>query len=376
MPDVRGAIQTERGEPGGQLMKTMRIALLGALTLIAACERPESGDKQDEQAAADKATPVEAVVVDRGPLAREVVASGVAAGIREAYVVSQTQGTIQKVAFRLGQYVKEGQLLVQVENAVQKAAYEQAKKQAATATINLDAVQKLYDQGNASEAELTQAQSQATGAQAQLEQARKQYQDTRITAPIAGYIAQTEQAIEEGNALGGGTLVTRVVSLYSLKTTINVGEEEVGLLRPGLPADVRVMAVQGEAFEGKVTAIGAGANPATGSYPVEVVWKNTKDRAVKSGMSVRVRIVTGDPDTVVMIPDRALTEINGRQAVYVARNRRATPRFVELGRALNTLREVTRGLDPGDTLLTSGITTMANGDTLQVTLTGTSVGSL
>lgn len=357
-------------------MKTMRIALLGALTLLVACERPGSGDKKENEAAVEKATPVEAVVVDRGPLAREVVASGVAAGIREAYVVSQTQGTIRKVAFRLGQYVKKGQLLVQVENAIQKAAFEQAKKQAETAKINLDAVQKLYEQGNASEAELTQAQSQATGAQAQLEQARKQYADTRITAPIAGYIAQTERAIEEGNALGGGTLVTRVVSLYSLKATINVGENEVGLLRPGLSAEVRVPAVDGGPFEGTVTAIGAGANPATGSYPVEVVWKNTKDRAVKSGMSVRVRVVTGAPDTVVMIPDRALTEINGRQAVYVSRGLRAAPRFVELGRALNTLREITHGLDRGDTLLTSGITTMSNGDTLQVTLTGTSVGSL
>ncbi len=357
-------------------MKTMRIALLGALALIAACERPGSDDKTDGDAAVEKTTPVEAVVVERGPLAREVVASGVAAGIREAYVVSQTQGTIEKVAFRLGQYVKKGQLLVRVENAIQKAAFEQAKKQAETARINLDAVRKLYEQGNASEAELTQAQSQATGAEAQLEQARKQYADTRITAPIAGYIAQTEQAIEEGNALGGGTLVTRVVSLYSLKTTVNVGENEVGLLRPGLSAEVRVRAVDSDTFEGTVTAIGAGANPATGSYPVEVVWKNTKDRAVKSGMSVRVRVVTGDPDTVVMIPDRALTEVHGRRAVYVARGLRAAPRFIELGRALNTLREVTRGLDPGDTLLTSGITTMTNGDTLQVTLIGTSVGGL
>jgi multidrug resistance efflux pump len=94
-------------------------------------------------------------------MARDVLASGTAAGIREAYVVSMTQGTISRTSFSLGQYVKKGHVLVSVENSIQKAAYENAQKTAEMTAIALRSMQALYDQGNASEMEMKKAQSRA-----------------------------------------------------------------------------------------------------------------------------------------------------------------------------------------------------------------------
>lgn len=354
-------------------MKTVRTAIspsFCAVLVLVGCqpaEKPNAGGGR-------KPTPVEAVVVSTGTISRDIVAASTVAGIQEAYVVSLSQGTIERVNFSLGQYVKKGAVLVSLENSVQKAAYENALRTAEMSDIALKSMQALYDSGNASEMELKKAQSDATGAQAGLKNQKRMYDDTRITAPISGYVAQKEAMVEKGNALQGGTLVARIVNLAKLKTTIDVGEMEVGALSVGLPATVRIPAAENHEFEGTVAAIAAGANPASGSYPVEIHFPNTRDRRVKSGMSARVTIQTQAPKDVLLIPALAVTEFDSKDAVLASSNGLAAVRFVELGRSVGNLVEVAHGLSEGDTILTSGMTTLARGDSVAVTVTGLSGG--
>ncbi len=354
-------------------MKRAWLLPLIAVVLAGGCDMgPPKKDQEQQEAKVEKPPmPVEAVVVGTSVLSRRIAASGTAAGIREATVTSQTQGIIQEVSFRLGQWVKQGQVLVAVDSSVQAAAYEQAKRAAETAAISLRAVRKLYEQGNASEAELKQAEAQATGADAAREQAHKAFNDTRITAPISGYIAERPSAVEQGNTISPGTPLTRIVNISSLRTEIGVGEMDVGALRKGLAARVQVAAAGDTVFSGRVTAIGAGADASTGAYPVEIVWRNAPDRRVKSGMSVRVVIETDMADSVVTAPSFAITEVNGKPAVYIAAAGATAVRFVELGRISGNAMEVVRGLAVGDTLLTSGITTLVSGDLVTVTLVAT-----
>jgi membrane fusion protein (multidrug efflux system) len=281
-----------------------------------------------------------------------------------------------EVGFTLGQNVQKGQLLVRVDNTIQRVALEQAREALAAAELNLKVTQQLFDERSASEAELTAAQSQASGARTQLESAQKAYEDCQISAPITGYIAQKESAIDVGNLLAGGTLVTRIVDLSSLKATIAIGEMEVGLLEQDMPARVRVPAVGNALFEATIGAIGAGSDPSTGSYPVEVVWENTADHAVKSGMSIQVSIATEEPDSVILIPIGAVVEKDRRDAVFTVSSNRATIRFIEMGRSRGNQIEILDGLKVGDILLTSGITTLARGDSIAVTLSGGNGGSL
>jgi len=354
-------------------MKGIGVLSLAMLVMAAGCDM--GPPKKEEEAKVDEAPPlsVEGVVVSSSPLSRRVAASGTVSGTREAYVTSQTQGIIKRVSFRLGQWVKKGQVLVAVDSVLQQAAYEQAQRSAESAEITLRAARKLYDQGNASDAELKQAQMQASGAHTALEKAQKGLSDTRLTAPISGYIAERPSTIQQGNTMSPGTPVTRIVNLSSLKTQVAVGEMDVGLLRAGLVAEVHVPAAGDTVFTGKITAIGAGADASSGAYPVEVVWRNAPDRRVKSGMSARVRIDTDVADSVVMVPSLAIVEVKGKQAAFTAAAGASALQFVELGRMSGTMVEVAEGLEVGDTLLTSGITTLASGDRVAVTLSRTLV---
>lgn len=347
-------------------MKKVKILALCGFLALAGCGKKKEAEPQkgDEKAA----RAVEAVQIGKSELTMDVNASGTAAGIREAYVVSETPGTIREVHFKLGQKVSAGQLLVEVDSDMQKAAYKSAKNMAEAANMNLKVTQKLFDEGSVSEVELKTSINQAAGAEAQLESARKAYENCRITSPVSGYIAQKDASLETGNLVSPGTMIARVVDLKSLKAIVGVGEQEVSLLKKGMKADVRVPVLGDRILNGKITGIAAGADPATGSFPVEVVWKNTRDLKVKSGMSVRVRMITRTPEQVILVPGEAVIEKDRKDAVFVSIQDKAAIQFVTLGRSSGNQIEVTEGLKVKDILIVTGMTELGRGDPVAVTL--------
>lgn len=335
------------------------------------CQKPAETEKVVKEVKPPVA--VEGIRVMKGILSKDIAVSGIATGIREVTVTSETQGKIKNVNFELGRRIMSGAVLVTVDETIQRASYEQAKAAHVSALLQLNVTKKLYEGKNASEAEFNTAQHQETSASASLKAALKSVNDTKITAPISGFIAQKDGIMTAGNYISVGMPVTRIVDISSLKATLLVGELEVGKVKEGTPAEVSVPAV-GKTFQGKVTAIAAGNDQATGSYAVEVVWKNTAALEVKSGMSVRVNINTTVKDTALFVPAYSIVEKEYKKAVFVVSDNRAVLRFVNVGKSSGTQVAILDGLAVGDIVLTSGMTTVARGDSLTVTMTGESGG--
>lgn len=340
------------------------VILFSSLILSISCSKPKEEVVQKEII---PPTPVEGIIVEKSSLSKIIKTSGLAAGINEAYIVSETQGKIISVNFKLGQYVKRGQTLVKVQNTIQKRALEQAEKQKETTEINLNITQKLFDEGNASKMELTTAENQFKGASAAYEQAKKQYGDTYITAPINGYIAQKEITIQKGNILSGGALVTRIVDIQKIKVQFDLGEMEVGIVKKGLPVDIIVPAIGDSVFKGEIIAVAAGSNPANGSYPVEAIFKNNKSRLVKSGMTIKATIFTEVVDSGFIIPSKSIIRKNDKDALFIAVENKAQLKFITTGRRVDTRTVVEDGLQAGMEVVTSGVTNLSTGDTIIVT---------
>jgi membrane fusion protein (multidrug efflux system) len=358
----------------------LSVAAIGALVLLASCGpggggpggrggapgSPGAGQTQEAKA-------VEALTVTRGALLRNVEAAGIVSGITEASVVSETQGIIQRVDFNLGDRVTKGQVLVKVEDTIARLNLEQARQQNETAQLDLAATETLFENGNASKAELIRVRSNASGAQARYETALKVYRDTAIRAPIAGYVAARERAAALGNYLSPGTLVARLVDISSLKVEVALGETQIGLIEAGAPATVRIPAACDEKlFEATVTAVAAGSDAATGSFRVVVTWVNTCGDKVKSGMSATVEIQTRQEEPVILVPSAALVEREGARFVYTVEAGRAAARRVQVGRQLGNLAEILEGLSGGETLVLSGLATLRQGDAVNPTVIGES----
>lgn len=348
---------------------TRRLALIVFLAVLAGCDRPV----QDAVPLDKEPVAVEAVEVTKGALQRDIEASGVVAGINEAFVVSETQGLIKSVSFELGDSVKKGSVLLRVDDQIAKLNMEQTAEQNETAQMNLKVTEKLHAKGSASKGELVRAQGAAKGAKAAYEAARKAYRDCTIRAPISGHIAAREPTVAVGNYLAAGARIARIVDIHKLKLEVGVGEREVSFVEEGADVGVRVPAAcQKKTFEGSVKAVAAGSDPSTGSFTVVVTWDNTCDSRLKAGMSASARIATRQEDPVVLVPAAALVAQGANQSVMLAAKKKAARRLVKVGRTVGGRVEILEGLEGGETVILSRLGSLATGDPVEPTIVGTS----
>jgi membrane fusion protein (multidrug efflux system) len=352
-----------------------RIVLVSllALVVLGSCGKPDgvAGATVWEGEQSQDTIAVEALIVSRGALVDDVRASGVVAGVREAFTVSETQGLVRTVSFNLGDSVREGQELLGVDDRIAALNLDRAKEQYEAARLELDATEKLAASGRSSPADLTRARGNASGAKAQYETALKTYNDTRLRAPIAGVIASKDEIATVGATIAPGVRVARIVDTSSFRLTVGVGEREVGLIEPGAMARVFVPAALGEEFvEGRVTAIGAGSDPATGSFPVVIAFRNGFGGRIKSGMAASVSIKARETTPSVVVPSAAIVRRGAASAVFVDDNGKAAVRQVAVGRRSGVRVELLSGLAEGERLLISGLTRLRAGTPVVATMVG------
>jgi len=362
--------------PQPRTIQSLEFILTVSLVLIlfSGCSGPpESEAGTDTPSQAQQPLAVEALEVSTGPLITQITGSGTISGTDEAFVVSQTQGIIEQVSFELGRRVEKGETLVQVDSEIARLNMEQANEQLENARIDYQTKQRLVEQGGASRAELLRARSALRGAEARYKQTQKAFEDCSITAPISGYIAEKQATATIGNYLSPGMQVAKVVNLDMLRLQLSVGEGVIGQVREGSPATVTIPAAcEGQSYSAQVTASAAGSDPGTGSYPVVLEFENQCGSAVKSGMSAEASITPAGDREVLIIPSAALARRNEQEVVFIAEQGTTKVQPISLGRRVGSRIEVLQGLQAGDLLITSGITSLSEGDPVAATIVGKS----
>ena len=352
---------------------SIMFAGLLSLAVLASCGRPDgvAGATVWEGDQSEDAIAVEALTVSRGALVDDVRASGVVAGVREAFTVAETQGLVKAVSFNLGDSIREGQELLRVDDRIASLNMDRAKEQYEAARLELEATEKLAAAGRSSPADLTRARGNASGAKAQYETALKAFNDTRLRAPISGVIASKDEVATVGATIAPGVRVARIVDTSSFRLTVGVGEREVGLIEPGAMARVHVPAALGDEFvEGTVAAIGAGSDPGTGSFPVVIAFRNGFGGRIKSGMAASVSIRARETTPSVVVPSAAIVRRGTTSAVFVDDNGKAIVREVAVGRRSGVRVELLSGLAEGEKLLISALTRLRAGTPVAATLVG------
>ncbi|MFP4014565.1 MAG: efflux RND transporter periplasmic adaptor subunit [Chitinispirillaceae bacterium] len=309
---------------------------------------------------------VEATVVQKGILIPYLEKPGIVSGINETVVVSETEGIIRSVRFELGEEVDSGAFLLQVDRDAARFALNQARQQLSTAQMNLEASRRLYQDSAISRSEFEQAKSSYNGARAAYETALKQYNNTVVRSPIRGEVASKENGITEGNYLSPGMLVTRIADLSALRLEIAVGEGEIELIQTGATAQVRIPSASPDSvYQARVTAVAAGAQPASGSFPVILTWDNSDSR-IRSGMSGTARIRTNERDSVLLIPSAAIKKESDSTSVWRINSGKVYEANVRVGRVMGNTSSIEAGLVPGDTIALTRTTGLSEGDSVIV----------
>jgi RND family efflux transporter MFP subunit len=284
-----------------------------------------------------------------------------------ADIGSKTLGYLDAVFVDRGDRVKRGQIVALVrpsdlpdQLAALRGTLAQAQANLALARGNADRAKTLAPNGVVSKQELENAASAAAAAAAseaaiksQIAATAVRIGETRITAPLDGFVWQ--RRLDPGALVGlatGGTILT-IVKIDPLRVFISVNERGTAGLQVGLPAYVEVDALPGRRFQGKVVRLSPGFDPVTRTLEAEVRIPNPGGE-LRVGMYGRGAIILDTHKDAVVISATAVQISNDQKFVFVLEGELVRRRAIETGFDDGASLEVVKGLAPGLELVTAG----------------------
>ena len=313
-----------------------------------------------------KIDPTKLAKVERGDLAKSVVATGKVTPIIKVEVKSKASGIVKKLLVDYGDHVKKGQLLAQLDKVEIEAQVDQSRAALEAAQANLKSTQadlerakvdaegpdvpllkRAYDRANGmakdgvvsasalddaeknyemslnkqnvSKAQVTvlrakiaQAQAQVAQDQANLSQLEEQLSYTDIVSPIDGIVLSRD--VEMGDAVSSilvlGSSATLVMTLGDTSEVYvkgKVDESDIGKVYLGQPARIKVESFKDKTFTGKVTKIspmGVEKDNVT-TFEVRVSIQNPGGE-LKAEMTANAEIILEEHKNVLQIPEGAI----------------------------------------------------------------------
>jgi RND family efflux transporter MFP subunit len=278
-------------------------------------------------------------------------------------LTAETDGKIVYSAIEKGNTVIKGSTLVTVDRSTRFSSYQISEDTYKKAKSDYAKLKELQESGNASGAEVENAKLQMQNAASQLNISKKQVGQTSVPAPESGTII--EKKINQGEYVSPGTALGTIACLDEVLVNVFVQENEVAALKKGTTVIVRADVYPGTTFVGKISAIIPVASAAK-TFPVEIRIVNDKAQELLAGMNVSVIFGENKRSTVLVIPRTALTGDKNQAAVYlVHQSRRPVLRPIVLEKEYDTYLGVSRGLEAGDTVMTSGLLNVEPGKKIQ-----------
>jgi membrane fusion protein, multidrug efflux system len=346
--------------------------LLAAVLVMSSC-----GSKEQVQAAGDPAARPAAPVVVANVEQRDIPVQIHAIGNVEAYqtvqIRSQVSGQIQKIFFKEGDDVREGQKLFQLDKRPFQADMDKAagqlkhdQAQAENSRLQAERYSGLEKEGIAAheQADQLRAQAKADAAaveadKAAVEAARVQLQYTDILAPIsarAGVLMINLGNLVKANDTPYLVQLNQVTPIY---VTFSVPESNLDRVRQRFnPAQLKVLALpkgqSDSAVSGRLTFIDNGVDTSTGMFKLKATFQN-RDRRLWPGQYVDVALELTTQKNAVVVPTKAIQSGQQGDYVYVVRaDSTAESRPVKQAGTYQNVTLVAEGLKPGEQVIVNG----------------------
>jgi RND family efflux transporter MFP subunit len=286
-------------------------------------------------------------------------ADGVVEAVRESTVSAQIAGRVVAVNFDVGDYVKQGEVIVRIDpRQVTQAAAEsqaqvaQARARFEDAKASYERTRQLFQQKFVSQAALDKAKAELEAAQAQLQASRAGLgvaETTRefanVVAPYSGVVSA--RLVEMGEMASPGTPLMAGFDPREMRVVANIPQYKVAAVRTASSATVEVPAANLRLKAAKVTVLPA-ADPKSLTTKVRLELPG-EQRELSPGMFARARFVIGRAKKLV-VPVQAVLRRSEVTAVYVV-DAEGRPRLRQIRTGEDTggdWIEILAGLNPGE----------------------------
>ena len=334
--------------------------------------------------------------VKRGKIAQTVSATGEIAATNLVDVGAQVSGQIKKMHVKIGDVVKEGDLIAEIDNVTQvnevntrKAQLQTYQAQLESAQVALKIAQRKYsrykslasadavskeefeateDSLATNRAKIKELQSSIRQTQIAINTAEKDLGYTRITAPSAGTVVSL--VVEQGqtiNASQTSPTVVQIADLTSMTNKMQIAEGDATKVKAGQTVNFTILSEPDTPISAKLDSIDPGLTTMSqGSYSKST---DTTSNAIyyyaratvpnpegklAIGMTTQNTVEIASADNVLMVPTVAIKTKDGKKFVRVLEaNNQAVDREIQTGLKDSMNTEVKSGLNEGEKVVMS-----------------------
>jgi len=337
---------------------------------------------------ADLAVPYVSVVrAQREASAQQVTLPGNVQALISAPIFARVSGYLDRWYVDIGAHVEEGQLLalIAIPEVVQQLEVARGTLQVSEANLRLSQeTAKRFTDLRSTRAVSQQDVDNAIGAleankatvaanTASVRQLEQLVEFSKIRAPFSGVISARN--VDIGDLINAGSSTTPGTSLFELvqpdflRVYVNVPEPFAPLIRPGLLAELDLLAFPGKRFPGTLVRTARAIDPTTRTLLAEILVFNPT-RVLYAGSFAEVTFSVPATQASLMVPVEALIFRGQGLQVATVRDGKAVLKTVTPGRDFGDRIEITHGLTADDLVITNPPDSLTEGEPLRIAAGG------
>jgi membrane fusion protein (multidrug efflux system) len=316
---------------------------------------------------------VTALKAANSPWQPNIEAVGSLRAVKGADLSLEVSGVVDTISFNSGDDVNEGTVLLKLRSDDDQAKLVSLQATADLNQITYDRDQKQFKLQAVSQATIDTDAANLKNAQAQAAQQQAILDKKTLKAPFTGHLGI--RAVDLGQYLGAGTVIVTLQALDPIFVDFFVPQQSIDQLKLGQPVSVKIDAFKDQTFPGEISAINPKVDAATRNVQVRATLKNA-DHKLIPGMYATVDISTGAPQNYVTLPQTAITYNPYGDTVYIVDDKGKDPggkphlvarqNFVTMGATRGDQVAILKGVNEGETVVTSGQIKLHNGTTVLI----------
>jgi len=253
-------------------------------------------------------------------------------------------------------------LLLELVNNDLKAELDAAKVKKSLAEKQFNRSQKLFDAKGLSQEAFEASESNYKELQANYQIANAELIKTQVRAPFSGQIGL--RSISEGDYLSSNSSFADLVDVSPLKIRFDLPEQYINMVKEGDSISFN-SAISSKPRKAVIYALEPQINQNSRTFSAKAKFSN-EDQQLKAGGFVSVKYSAAKSETALLIPNQAIVpELDGKK-VFVVENGKAVSREVTTGIRNADRIQVLKGLEAGDTIVTTGLLQIRDGVSLQL----------
>ena len=300
---------------------------------------------------------VKAVVLSSTTISDEFFVSGSIIPDEEVDLSFETSGKIIDIFFKEGTRVSKGDLLAKINDAPLQAELKKLKAQLKLYTDRMYRQNALLVKEAVSQEAFQEAETNLATLQAEIDKVEANIEQTELRAPFDGIIGLRQ--VSQGTYASPTTTIARLTKTNPLKIDFAVPERYAGTLKAGTSL---TFTVEGDLNEkhAKIYALDSHVNSDTRTFSVRALYDNSNGK-LYPGRYVSIALTTQTFDETLAVPSQAIISEMGIDKVFLYKSGKAVPVEIKKGVRTEALVQVLEGINPGDTVITTGTMQLRTG---------------